>query len=94
MVRIPQVSDLKTAIEIFYSHIELRNKDITKLFGKVGNAKIAAMKKNVHDKMREDNVVSWDASAVNTRVAFQVWGLDIKDLEERYKKLQELNLHS
>ncbi len=41
--------------------------------------------------MIELNTPVWNSSRINTKVAYEAWGLDIADLEHRYKKLQELS---
>ena len=89
-VRIPQIVDLKTAINIYYMHTELSNADIEKLFGKHSSSTIAKLKKMAQDKMDEKHVMSWNAICVNTEAAYEAWGLDIHDLERRYKKLKQL----
>ncbi len=38
----------------------------------------------------ENEIVRWNAKAVNTQAAFRAWGLDIDDLEKRYNKLKKL----
>lgn len=40
MVRVPQIADLKTAIDIYYNNLTLGNKEIRQLFGKVGDFKM------------------------------------------------------
>lgn len=89
-VRIPQITDLGTAIEIYYSRSELSNKDIERLFGHLSTATISRLKGKARQKMIEDNVPCWNASLVNTKVAYKTWGLAIEDLEQRYEKLKKL----
>lgn len=90
-VRIPPITSLKTAIELYYSRTELGNADIKKLFGEHSSSTIARIKRKARQKMIEKNVQSWNANRVNTEAAFEAWGLNITDLERRYKKLQELS---
>ena len=40
--------------------------------------------------MAEENIMARDSYSVNTEAAYRAWGLDIKDLENRYSKLQAL----
>ena len=74
-VRVPQIIDLKTAVE---------------LFGHLSSATISRLKGKARQKMIEDNVPCWNARFVNTRVAYKTWGLAIEDLEQRYEKLKKL----
>ena len=93
MVRIPQIKSLETAIRLYYERIELRNADIKELFGGVCQGTVDKLKRIAKDKMKEDDVPSWNALAVNTEAAYGAWGLKIEDLENRLAKLQKLNLH-
>lgn len=88
-IRIPQITDVKTAIQIYYERIELSSSDITKLFGKRSSSTVTALKSLARQKMIENEIPCWNAVNVNTAAAFEAWGLSIEDLEERYKKLKE-----
>lgn len=90
-VRIPPITSLKTAIELYYSRTELGNADIEELFGKHSTATVSRLKRKARHKMVELNIPSWNGNRVNTEAAFESWGLNITDLERRYKKLQELS---
>lgn len=87
--RIPQISSIKQAIIIYYSKIELATRDIKELFG-CCNASASRLKKIAMEYITEHGVVIWDAGRVNTKAAYEAWGLDIKDLEERQKKLERM----
>lgn len=89
-VRIPPIASLKTAIELYYSRTELGNADIEQLFGKHSTATISRLKRKARQKMVELNTPVWNAGRVNTKAAFESWGLNISDIEKRYKKLKEL----
>lgn len=93
MIRIPQITNLETAIRIYYECPRLANVDIKKLFGPLCGAKIAKMKEAAREKMREENVPIWNVSQVDTAAAYKAWGLDIDNLVSRYKKLSKLNLN-
>lgn len=53
-VRTPQITDLKTAIRLFYERPELSNSDITELFGKHSPATISRLKSKVRQRMIEE----------------------------------------
>lgn len=92
-VRTPPLSDVETAIKIYYSKIELHNEDVKELFPTVkSKATITRLKKKAREIMAENNILSYNAQAVNTQAAFMAWGLDIKDLETRYNKLKKFEL--
>lgn len=90
-VRIPPITSLKTAIKLFYSRTELGNADIEELFGKHSSSTIARIKRKARQRMIEQGTPVWNANRINTKVSYEAWGLDIADLEYRYKKLQELS---
>ena len=89
-VRIPQITDIETAIQLYYERLELSNADIELLFGNHSSTTIAWLKAMARDKMHENNVPCWNAQRVNTEAAYSAWGLSIDDLEYRYKKLKQL----
>ncbi|MDR2904035.1 MAG: hypothetical protein LBU77_05965 [Clostridiales bacterium] len=92
MINIPQITNISTALKVYYAHSEIGNKEITALFGRRSSATISRLKRIVKKEMNTKGVLSYGANKVNTAVAFDVWGIDVKDLEKRIKKLQELNL--
>ncbi len=89
-VRIPQITDIETAIRLYYERIELSNADIRELFGDLSPATISKLKKKAREIMSRENIPEWSAQNVNTEAAFKAWGLDISDLERRYKKLSSI----
>jgi len=44
------------------------------------------------DEMVDREILSYGMHKVNTTVAYDVWGIDIADLERRRKKLKALEL--
>lgn len=88
-VRIPQITNIEVAIQLYYERLELSNADIEKLFGKHSSTTIAGLKAMAREKMCEDNVPCWNAQRVNTEAAYSAWGLSIDDLERRYHKLTQ-----
>lgn len=90
-VTVPQVTDLGLAIQFYCRWTEIGNGEIRQLFG-VGSNMALKLKKVAWEKMAKDNTPVWDANKVNTEVAYQVWGLDIKDIERRYEKLKKLGV--
>ena len=91
-VRIPMVTSIEKAIYIYYSRIEMGNKDITELFGDLSSATISRLKQKAREQMAIDSVQSWTGYGVSTESAYRAWGLNIADLEKRYSKLKELHL--
>lgn len=93
-VRTPKIKSVETAVNLFYSKPDLFNDDIRALFECVSDSTITRLKNKARAYMIENDMPSWNATAVNTEAAYKSWGLDIADLERRYKKLKQLNMQS
>jgi len=91
-MNIPSIINIDTALKIYYSNSELGNKEIKTLFGQRSSATISRLKRVVRDEMYIRDTPSYGANKINTVIAFEVWGIDVKDLEKRMKKIKELNL--
>lgn len=91
---IPKLRSIEGAIRIYYENIELSNKEIRELFvSRLGDnlspATIVKLKKAVLEEAAKRKILMWETGCVNTKLAFEVWGLDIQDLEKRWAKLQK-----
>lgn len=86
------ISNIDTALRIYYQYPEIGNKEIKELFGSIGVSTISAYKNAVRKVQAERDVRTSQLNTVNTEVAFSVWGIDVNDLEKRRKKLQALGL--
>ena len=89
-MRVPRIESVATAVEIYYTNITLGNKQINELFGGIGNDKISELKKAARAQMKEDDVPAYNGSEVSTISAFKAWGLDIKELTERYRTAKKI----
>lgn len=89
-VRIPQITSLETAIRLYYERIELSNSDIRQLFGRISSATVVKLKKKAVELMLQNSTPVWNAVNVNTEMAYEAWGLDIKDLERRFEKIKAM----
>ena len=94
MVNIPPIASIENALRIYYSHSELGNNEIKSLFGKTSSNTIARLKRYARDEMMKRNIPSFGINNVNTAVAFDVWGIDVEDLEKRMQKMKALGLTS
>lgn len=93
MVRVPQIADVKTAYDIYMRYMQLGNKEIKALFGgHIGYAKISGLKQMAMDEMLKRGTPVWNVTLVDTSVAYEAWGIDVKTLSARYKKLKELEV--
>ena len=91
-MNIPDISGIESALRIYYKHSELGNKQIMELFGRRSSATISRLKRAVRNEMAKRNVLSYGMNKINTSVAYEVWGIDVADLEKRMKKLKNLEL--
>ena len=92
-MRIPTITSIENALKIYYENTEVGNKEIKILFGSCSTATISKLKKRVKEEMIKKEVYSFSAYKVNTTIAYDVWGIDITDLEKRLYKLKELSLN-
>jgi hypothetical protein len=90
--RIPAISSVENAIKIYYKSIEIGNKEIKALFAPIGACKALALKQLAKAYADEHGAPVWNASKVNTEMAFEAWGLNIEDLEKRYNKLKRMGM--
>ncbi len=81
--------NIEAAIELYYSQNELSNRDIKTIFG-CSDSYVQTLKHRVLRRMAEEQArpVVFEAKNVNCEYAFKVWGLDIDELEQKYRKLQ------
>ena len=91
-MNIPEITSIDNALRIYYNHAEIGNKEIAVLFGRRSSTTISRLKKMVKAEMNKRDLYSYGANKINTRVAYEVWGLDVDDLEQRMKKIKALDL--
>lgn len=84
--------NIDTALRIYYQYPEIGNKEIRELFGSIGNSTISTYKKAVQKVQAEKNVMTSQICTINTEVAYEVWGINVEDLERRRDKLKALGL--
>ena len=89
---IPTITNIENALKVYYENAEIGNKEIKFLFGHRSSATIAKLKRLVKVEMIKRAMPTFNAYKVNTAIAYDVWGIDIADLEHRMKKLKELSL--
>ena len=89
-----QIASIEKAIELYYSKISLNSHDIAELFGGISNGTVCRLRKLARIEMKNSGLPIWDSVHVNTEAAYRAWGLEISDLENRYKKLKDLGFGS
>ena len=87
-VNVPHVVSIEKAVLTFYEKTELREADILALFG-CSRFKAWELKHKALERMKEKDVIRYDAHSVETVCAYESWGLNIDDLEKRLIKLRK-----
>ena len=90
-MKTPPIKDIEYAVTLYYSKIEIGTSDIMKLFGR-GRHTAARYKKIAYDEMVAQRKQNMQHHCVPTKIAFEAWGINIEDLEERLAKLRKLKL--
>ena len=85
-------ANIETAVELYYRKLHLDGRDVSAIFGGVSRATVCKLKEKARAKMKENGQPIWDSFHVETKSAFEAWGLDIADLEHRLMKLQKLGM--
>jgi len=91
-VYIPSITSIENALKIFYENGEIGNKEIKCLFGNRSSATISKLKRLVRAEMLKRGVPAFNANKINTIIAYELWGIDVVELERRMKKIKELSL--
>jgi hypothetical protein len=91
-IRVPVIVSVERAVWIYNNCPYMGNNEIEQLFGKMSSQKRVKMKNIVFDEMDERGLTRYNNTTVNTDVVFEVWGLNIADLERRYSKLRKYGM--
>jgi len=89
---IPSITSIENALKVYYENDEIGNSEIKCLFGCRSSATISKLKRIAKTEMIKRNIPTFNGYKVNTAIAYDVWGIDINDLENRMKKIKELSL--
>ena len=93
MAKTIMIKDVETALRIYYSCPELGTKEIMELFS-CSHATAIRLKTPVRDLQKDRGILTFSDRTVNTRCAYEAWHIDIKEMERRWMKLQELKMNS
>lgn len=87
------VMDIDAALEAYYcSNGYINNKQIKRIFGLKSDSAVSKVKHMVQDEEVKRGVPIVIPRHVNVKIAYEVWGIDVKELERNKKKLTELDL--
>lgn len=89
---VPKIHSIDTALRIYYTYTELDTKLLKELFPDLKNNTLCKLRKRCKQVMAERGVQCFGRSNVNTKIAYEVFGIDPDDLEVRKAKLNKLGL--
>lgn len=84
-----QMPDIKKALELYYTKTEISSADIRSLFG-CCPATATKLKAQVKKAMAEKEIRTWLPGNVDIKTAYEVWHIDVEELEKRLAKLSKL----
>ena len=89
---IPSITSIENALKVYYGNGEIGNKEIKYLFGNRSSTTVSRLKRLVRAEMIKRGVPTFSANKINTIIAYELWGIDVVELESRMKKIKELSL--
>lgn len=83
--------NIPVAVRYYYEKYSLGNKEIKEIFGVTSDCTAIKKKKEViaYFAKQDINPVHSLTNRLDTWRAYEAWGLDISDLEKRFKKLKQ-----
>lgn len=84
-LRLPKLSSIRTAVEIYYTMDSMHTADVVRLFGCCAT-KARELKRPVQLAMRERGILPRTQGCISTEVAYEIWGIDVPALERKYQK--------
>jgi len=88
-VRIPKLSSVHDALRIRDENIWLDNDTIRELFPTASRSTIQKLKTNAREVMEKKGITG-RPYVVHTDCAYEAWGLEYRDLNERSRRLVAL----
>lgn len=88
--------NIPIAVRYYYEKISLSNSDIKEIFCVTSDCSAIKKKREVIEYFAgtDENPIHSLTNRLDTWRAYEAWGLDINDLEKRFKKLKQYGFHS
>ena len=83
--------DFVKCLEYYYKLHEIGIKEISEMFN-ICRSKASQMKSDVRAEQLRRNILCFNPVCVNTELAFELWGIDIAEVEKRVTKLKKLGM--
>ena len=87
-IRLPRIKSIRDAVEIYYTTDSMNTADVCRLFG-CSATKARELKLPVQVIMRERKILPRTNGCISTEVAYEVWGIDVQALENKYRKAEK-----
>ena len=87
-----QVANAEAAIRAYYGNGYIGTAEVKAIFGDMSDATACNYKRYVKDEERAREIPEVVPHHVSTKIAFEVWKIDIKELERNRQKLRSLGL--
>ena len=86
-----KLPDPEKALELYYTKTEINNAEIRELFS-CNSTTATRLKKSVQAAMaaKDKPVRTWLPGNIDVKTAFEVWCIDVDDMEKHLLKLQKL----
>lgn len=79
------ITYIDTVLHIYYQYPEIDNSQIRELFGVTNGRTMARYKRAVQEEQMNRNVKAFQLHIVNTKVEYDVGGIDVAGLENAEK---------
>ena len=81
--------DIEAAVKLYYGKLEIGTTDIRELF-QCGKSTCLKLKDKARVEMTKQGKEPFVPHHVSTKIAFEAWGLNIVEMEERLKKMRRI----
>lgn len=86
----PRIASVEVAVELYYSTYALYTADLRRLFPGASATTLSRLKRAAREYTLSHGLMLIDNLSVPTDDAYKAWGLDIEQLEAKFKKLKRL----
>ena len=83
-----RIKNMKTAIDVYVNSPDIGTKEIQQLFD-CSPSTARRLKRAVIEEQEKRGLSLYADGIVHTRLAFEVWHIDIKDILKRYREGQK-----
>ena len=84
-----RIKNMRTAIDVYVNCPDIGTKEIQQLFD-CSPSTARRLKQAVIEEQKSRGMALYSDGIVHTRLAFEVWHIDIKDILKRYREGQKL----